>query len=153
MNVNNCPFCLPEIENATFAKSENFRAVYNLAPVFPGHVLVMPKKHIKSFIEIGEDLLTEMVVFSQKVVKTLKISFNCEAFDWTIQDGKHAGQSVEHMHLHIIPRYENDLPDPGDWYPILQQKQIEIIDSFSRPKLQKDDLKTIVKKLREDYKF
>jgi len=144
-----CPFCSPFVHPVTFAESENFRAIYNLAPVLPGHVLIVPKKHINSFLELSEDESIEMVVFSRKIIKTLKHVFKSDSFDWTIQEGKPAGQSIEHMHLHIIPRFEGDMPEPGDWYPALIGKVPELIDSVSRPKLNTEQMKIIVKKLMD----
>jgi bis(5'-adenosyl)-triphosphatase len=146
-----CPFCSPDIVNASFAESENFRAIYNLAPVLPGHVLVIPKTHIVGFLDISKELTIEMVLFSRKIIRTLQKAFTCESFDWTIQDGKPAGQTIEHMHLHIIPLYENDLPEPGGWYPAVIKSTDEFIDSLSRSKISEAQMKIIVDKLKNYY--
>jgi bis(5'-adenosyl)-triphosphatase len=149
MPAENCPFCPPRAEAVTFAESENFRAVYNRAPVLPGHVLVIPKKHIRGFLEIEESLLVEMISFSRKVIKVIAQVFKSDAFDWTIQDGKPAGQTIEHMHIHIIPRHEKDFPEPGDWYPALEKKVPEIIDSLLRPRLNDKEMKTVIDHLKK----
>ena len=142
-----CPFCSPTVQAACFAESENFRAIYNIAPILPGHSLVIPKKHISSFMEIPDNLMTEMIIFSRKIIRVLNQAFGTNSYDWTLQEGIPAGQIIEHMHLHIIPRKTDDLPQPGDWYPLLKQKEDAMIDSFKREKYSKDEMQKIVKKL------
>ncbi len=145
-----CPFCDPSIEFATFGKSGHFRAVYNLAPILPGHALVMPKRHVTSLLDLSEEELSEMMVFSRRVVKVLLAAFGARAFDWTIQEGVEAGQSVPHLHLHLIPRKAEDLPQPGDWYPrLMDSLTIDAIDSEQRPRLHAEEMKRIVEHLRK----
>ena len=148
----NCPFCSRDIEVSVFARSGNFIALYNLAPVFPGHSLVIPSRHVHSLLELSEKEAAEMMSFSQKVTRLLLQVFGAKAFDWSVQDGEAAGQSVAHLHLHIVPRNTGDRPDPGDWYPEIAQNTAEILDSAFRPKIPPDELERIVKKLREQAK-
>jgi len=145
----NCPFCSTHIEEFVFAREGQFRAVYNIAPIFPGHTLIVPEKHIASLLELGENEVTEMILFSRKVTAMLLKVFNAEAFDWSVQDGDIAGQSQAHLHMHIVLRYPGDLPNPGDWYPLIQQNYGEILDSALRPKLKNSETERITKKLRE----
>lgn len=146
-----CPFCSPYIDNSVFAQSTNFKAVYNIAPILPGHTLIISNNHISRFLEIEDSLMEEMIVFSRKVMKTLSKAFKTESFDWTLQEGVEAGQTVDHMHIHIIPRHEKDLASPGDWYPRLKSNESNIIDSLTRPKLTGSELLSIVKYLKEIY--
>ncbi|MBN2487133.1 MAG: HIT family protein [Bacteroidales bacterium] len=147
----NCPFCPPLAELTTFAETPCFRALYNIAPVLPGHSLVVPKEHIRSMLGLNENLLYEMVVFSRKIVQVLMKAFSCQSFDWTIQDGTEAGQTIEHLHLHIIPRHSNDLAAPGDWYPAMLQNETAIIDSALRQKINQAEMVKIVSFLKETY--
>ena len=145
-----CPFCDTSIETTTFAESDGFRAVYNLSPILPGHSLVMPKRHVESLLDLSEAELGEMMIFARKVVKTLLKAFQGQAFDWTIQEGEAAGQSLPHLHLHLIPRKAEDLPQPGDWYPLLvDHLNIEAIDSEKRPRLSREEMERIVGHLQE----
>jgi bis(5'-adenosyl)-triphosphatase len=143
-----CPFCDPSIEDAVFARSEHFLALYNLAPIFPGHSLVIPRRHILSVMELTSEELTEMVLFIRKVTELLIQEFRAEAFNWSVQDREAAGQSVAHQHTHIVLRYPGDLPEPGDWYPRIQQNYGEILDSKFREKLSRPEMQQIVEKLR-----
>ncbi len=145
-----CPFCAPEIEEATFAESEHFRAVYNLSPILPGHSLVIPKWHVQSLLELTDEELGELMVFSRRVVENLLAAFHARAFDWTIQEGVEAGQTVPHLHLHLLPRVEKDLPQPGDWYPLLRDyANSNVIDSEERLKISKAEMDRIVEHLRK----
>ena len=144
-----CPFCQSGIRETFFLESTNFMAVYNIAPVFPGHAMVIPKAHITGLLLIPEEEITEMVKLSRKVIRILQEAFHANGFNWTIQEGEEAGQTIEHLHMHIIPRKPGDLKCPGDWYPLLKKFYSENIDSKFRPKISAGDMKRIVMKLKE----
>jgi bis(5'-adenosyl)-triphosphatase len=143
-----CAFCQKDVQENNFAESENFLAIYNVAPILPGHSLIIPRWHVHSLMELSEQELCEMTVFARNVVKVLMKAFGHTAYNWTIQEGVEAGQTVPHLHLHLIPRKERDLPQPGDWYPLLEQSEIELIDSDARPKISFDEMKVIATKLK-----
>ena len=88
-------------------------------------------------------------MFSRDTTKILLSVFKSSGFDWTIQEGEEAGQSIPHLHLHLIPRRQNDLSQPGDWYPLVKESEAEIIDSEARPRLSANEMKVIVSKIRE----
>jgi bis(5'-adenosyl)-triphosphatase len=143
-----CPFCGSNIESTIFARSEHFLAIYNIAPILPGHVLIIPRKHIQSAMEMADSELSEMMAFTKKVTKLLLSIFNVDAFNWSMQENAAAGQSIAHLHFHILPRYPGDLPEPGDWYPKIQTNYEVMLDSENRNKLSKREMSQIIKKLR-----
>ena len=143
-----CPFCDKSVLKAAFAESKNFIAVYNLAPILPGHSLIVPKRHIESILVLTENEISEMMIFSRKVTSLLLKVFNAEAFDWSVQDQEAAGQTIPHLHMHIVPRFEGDLKNPGDWYPEIRGNNKELLDSFQRNKLSSDEMEQIISKLR-----
>ena len=147
--ISDCPFCYPLVLKACFAESNNFRAIYNIAPILPGHSLIAPKNHYQSFLELPDAYLTELILFSKDIAQFLNKTFNTTSFDLTIQDGVPAGQSIPHLHIHIIPRHAGDLSTPGDWYPRLIESTQENIDSDNRPKLNSEELQSIVSHLKE----
>jgi bis(5'-adenosyl)-triphosphatase len=149
LGVENCPFCNTHVLDAEFAESENFRAIYNRAPILAGHSLVIPKRHVTSLMDLNELELCEFVAFGRKSLKILLRAFDARSFDWSIQEGKEAGQTVPHLHLHLIPRKPNDLARPGDWYSELCKSQPGILDSESRAKLTPDQMKEAVTNLRK----
>ncbi|MCG8700188.1 MAG: HIT family protein [Bacteroidales bacterium] len=144
-----CPFCMPGVKKSLFAESENFRAIYNIAPILPGHSLIIPKTHYEAYLDIPDYQLLELVQFQRTVMNKLEKAFKPDGFDITVQDGVCAGQTVNHTHVHIIPRYENDMPNPGDWYPKLEKNQKKIIDSVSRANLNDQQMKDIIEMLKK----
>jgi bis(5'-adenosyl)-triphosphatase len=147
----NCPFCPPNVERTKFAGSNNYLAIYNIAPILPGHVLIVPKKHIQRFLETDDSLFAEMMKFTKQIIRLLEKVFHAEGFDFTIQDGGPAGQTIEHLHAHLVPRKSGDLSDIGGWYPAISQKEKEFLDSFSREKIDDLHMQKIVTHLRAQY--
>lgn len=101
-------------------------------------------------MDLDENELSRMMVFTRKVSSMLMKTFKAEAFNWSLQDGMAAGQTVPHLHLHIVLRYANDMPNPGDWYPKIAANTDEILDSAFRPKLAAGVMAGIVQRLREE---
>jgi len=140
-----CPFCSAEIENQVFLGTESLMAVYNIAPILPGHSMVIPRRHVETIFDLNENELAEMFRFSRKVTELLMKVFDCEGFDWSLQESEAAGQSVAHLHLHIIPRKPGDLARPGDWYAQLEeQRRSAMIDSPGRRPLSSDEIKHVI---------
>jgi bis(5'-adenosyl)-triphosphatase len=148
-----CTFCEDKILDIAFAKSINFLAIYNLAPIFPGHTLIIPVNHIESVLELQSEELNEMIMFTRSVTTILLRTFKAEAFNWSVQDKEAAGQTIAHLHMHIVLRFKDDLPDPGDWYPKIQNNHSEILDSASRQRHTPDEMHQIVDLLRKESKM
>lgn len=148
-NNSNCPFCSVNVNETVFTESENFRAIYNIAPILPGHSLIISKRHLQSLMDLSDSELCEMMTFGRDVVRILLRAFDTSAFNWTVQEGEEAGQTIPHLHMHLIPRERNDLPQPGDWYPLLRKSQSEVIDSDSRPRLTPHEMKEIVNRIKQ----
>jgi bis(5'-adenosyl)-triphosphatase len=144
----NCHFCREEIIRKSFCSTDRFSAFYNIAPILPGHSLIIPNKHYESLLDLSEDELSEMMVFARKVTSVLKTFFNCDGFDWTIQDGVSAGQTVPHLHLHIIPRKPLDLPESNGWYSKIPQSEEGILDSENRARLTDKEYAEITERLK-----
>ena len=145
----NCPFCRLNRNTQAFATSPNFMAVYDISPMLPGHTLIIPFEHIESLHDLEEDKLAEFFLFARKVTKGLCEFLDTDAFDWSIQEKEEAGQSVSHLHLHIIPRTKNDLPNASDWYPLLMEhNKQQVIDSAQRPRFTETEFREITEKLR-----
>ncbi len=147
--VPGCPFCDPGILGATFLETEHFRAVYNISPILPGHSLVIPKWHVASYMDLTAPELTEMMLLIQRGCRVLENVFQTKGFNLALQEELIAGQSVPHLHFHIIPRKTGDLPEPGGWYPKLQQEFYKgVIDNTQRPRYTAAELGQIAGHLR-----
>ncbi len=144
----NCPFCKSTIDECVFLESEYFKVIYNIAPVLPGHSLVIPVHHYTEFVELNDELLLEFMLLTREGIKVLCKAFNTKAFDLSLQEKPEAGQTIEHLHLHIVPRLTNDLPRPGSWYPLVHKNDDEIMDIERRQRLSDAEMSIIVEKLR-----
>ncbi|MBX5439656.1 MAG: HIT family protein [Thermoflavifilum sp.] len=143
-----CPFC-QKTPAEYFATSARFAAIYNVAPIVPGHSLVIPKQHVESLFDLPDDVFAEMMHFSRRVMQFLCAYFHTDAFDWAIQEKPAAGQSIAHLHMHLIPRYENDLPLPGDWYVRMVASDQQQIDVHHRSRLSGKTLQEITAQLKQ----
>lgn len=81
-------------------------------PVSPGHTLIIPKRHVGSFFDITEEERTAMFALLERAKTALQAELAPPAYNIGINDGAAAGQTVPHLHMHLIPRFEGDLPDP-----------------------------------------
>jgi histidine triad (HIT) family protein len=73
-----------------------------------GHTLVVPKKAYKNIYEMPEDLLSKVIIVTQKVAKAIELAFNPKGLNILNNTNEIAGQTVFHFHVHIIPRYEKN---------------------------------------------
>ena len=109
--MSDCPFCTlprPRILRA----SDLGLVVRDAFPISPGHTLIIPKRHIGSFFDLSSDEREDLMslVFTAKA--ELAAEFKPDGFNIGINDGPVAGQTVPHLHIHLIPRYKGDMADP-----------------------------------------
>ena len=142
-----------DVSHSVFAKSDNAIAIYNIAPIVPGHVMLVPLRQVESLKEFSEEELASFFSFARTITNFLVEEFNAAGFDWIIQDGRAAGQTVPHLHLHIIPRHEGDFPEPGDWYPALEKSKEITIDSENRYRLTIEETEKIVSHLKQRWSY
>lgn len=140
-----CPFCPPEVDRTVFAEADGFRALVNLRPILPGHGLVVPARHVERLMELEPDEAAVLARVARSISGRLMRVFRASGIDWTLQDGAEAGQTVMHLHLHLIPRWPRDFPEPGDWYPAL--RAVQEGGSDGRPPLGEADLEVIRRRL------
>lgn len=143
-----CPFCRKTATDF-FLETKSFAAIYNIAPILPGHSLVIPRRHVESLFELTDSELAEFMRLGRDVARLLKQVLQTDAFDWAIQEKEAAGQSVAHLHMHVVPRRIGDLPNPGDWYQALEKNAQLPIDSASRNRLSRTEMDAITSRLKE----
>jgi diadenosine tetraphosphate (Ap4A) HIT family hydrolase len=81
-------------------------------PVSPGHTLVIPKRHVGSFFELDDAERQGLVDLLETAKHTLDAEHRPDAYNMGLNDGPAAGQSIPHVHMHLIPRYAGDCADP-----------------------------------------
>lgn len=95
-------------------------AMVNLRPIVPGHVLVCSTRVTPLLSDLEDDEYDDLWRAVRVVEKVLKQQYKCDAFNVAVQDGAGAGQSVSHVHVHILPRYCGDLERNDDVYDQLE---------------------------------
>ncbi|NLY38497.1 MAG: HIT family protein [Firmicutes bacterium] len=105
-----CIFC--SIDRETLAENELAFAILDRFPAATGHSLVIPRRHVLTMDELtGEEALALFALIRQ--VKTLlRERFGPDGFNIGINEGEAAGQTVMHLHIHIIPRTRGDVENP-----------------------------------------
>lgn len=93
----------------------------NVKPVVPGHVLVSPVRVVKRFAELTEEEVSDLFCSTQKIAEVVEKEFKGTSLTISIQDGPEAGQSIEHVHVHILPRRKGDFINNDDIYKVLQE--------------------------------
>ena len=104
----NCIFCDLDKEKYLISNELAF-AIYDKFPVNRGHILVMPKRHMSSLFEMKEDEILFIYKLLDTCKKILDEEFKPDGYNVGINIGEYAGQSIFHLHVHLIPRYYGDV--------------------------------------------
>lgn len=107
----NCPFCDIR-EERIVAKARHALAVEDQHPVSRGHTLVVPKVHTETLFTQSTYIQADVWSLVARVRSKLQSRFNPDGFNVGLNDGQAAGQTMEHAHIHIIPRFDDDVADP-----------------------------------------
>ena len=106
-----CPFCsLPK--ERIFLSNEFAYAIKDGFPVSDGHTLIIPRRHIASWFDTTDEERQELFKLLSLGKEILAEEYSPDGFNIGINDGPPAGQTVPHLHIHLIPRYKNDQEDP-----------------------------------------
>ena len=105
-----CVFC--QNDRSILAENKLSLAFMDGFPVSKGHSLVIPKRHIVSIWEMTDEEYADAFCLVKKVKEVLEEKFKPQGFNIGVNCGEAAGQSVFHAHIHIIPRYTGDVPNP-----------------------------------------
>ena len=109
--MSDCIFCKilsGEIPSATVYEDDEFKAILDRFPSNKGHVLILPKTHVANIFEIDPDLAGRLFKLAAKIAPVMKETFGFENMNIVQNNGPVAGQTVNHLHVHLIPRYEGD---------------------------------------------
>ncbi|WP_245579372.1 HIT family protein [Chitinilyticum aquatile] len=88
------------------------KAILDGFPVSPGHSLIIPHRHVSSFFELTSSEREALILLLDETKQALQEEFKPDGYNIGINDGPAAGQTVAHLHIHLIPRYSGDLADP-----------------------------------------
>ena len=111
IKMGNCIFCKivqGEISSKRIYEDEKFLVILDVAPVARGHALVLPKEHAANIYELPDQTASEAFILAKRMAGLMKDKLKCDGLNILQNNGETAGQTVEHFHLHVIPRYEGD---------------------------------------------
>jgi diadenosine tetraphosphate (Ap4A) HIT family hydrolase len=106
-----CPFCSPENELVA-RQSQYGLVIIDPFPVSPGHLLVVPRRHVASFYDLDPFEQADLVQLIGIARRLAAADREPDGFNIGLNDGRAAGQTVMHCHWHVIPRYDGDVDDP-----------------------------------------
>lgn len=108
---NDCIFCAiaaGEIPSFKVYEDDLALAYLDINPFAKGHTLVIPKGHAANLIEADDATLAELIVRVKKIAAHIKAKLGCDGFNILQNNGEAAGQTVRHIHFHIVPRWSGD---------------------------------------------
>lgn len=112
MKTLSCPFCeVPEKKRVV--ENRLAIAIFDQYPVQKGHLLIIPKRHVSSYFETTEDEILAMHRMMQEGKSFLDKKFKPDGYNIGVNIGKYGGQTIFHLHIHLIPRYQGDIEHPA----------------------------------------
>jgi diadenosine tetraphosphate (Ap4A) HIT family hydrolase len=114
MTTTNCLFCdrFNSEKHLIITDNEFAYSGWDINPVSEGHALIVPKRHVLSFFELSDDEVLAIYELARETKEIIDAKYHPDAFNIGINDGEAAGRTVHHLHLHLIPRYAGDVPEP-----------------------------------------
>jgi ATP adenylyltransferase len=108
-----CPFCavpeLPDEDGLVVARGEVVYAVLNLYPYNPGHLMVLPYRHVADYTDLTPAETVELGTFTQRAMRAVREASGAHGFNIGMNQGSVAGAGIAaHLHQHVVPRWGGD---------------------------------------------
>jgi len=113
--MDNCIFCkiaARTIPAEIIYEDDACVAFLDIRPRSPGHAMVIPKKHARDLLELAPELVGPLFLGVKRAAEKIKNALKPDGFTYGINQGRASGQEVDHLHIHIIPRYHDDAGGP-----------------------------------------
>lgn len=124
MNEKECIFCNLDPNREIIAQNDLALAFFDAFPVNPGHALIIPKRHVADYFDLTADEVAAMQALLREVKTIVEKRFNPDGYNIGVNVNAAAGQSVFHVHMHLIPRYKGDVENPkGGVRGVIPSKQ------------------------------
>ncbi|KAI8990823.1 Bis-triphosphatase [Mycotypha africana] len=141
-------------ESQIFFKSKLTVGIVNLKPIAAGHVLVVPKRNTPRLGDLSTEETVDLMLSARKIGNVVENHYNCTSLTMTIQDGPQAGQTVPHVHMHIIPRKKGDWENNDDIYQELEDsKKSKGVDNEEREPRSLEEMSQEAKELRAYFQY
>ncbi len=111
MKKDGCIFCMianGQIPSATIYEDEDFRAILDIAPAHKGHTIILPKEHFDNLYETEDAFAAKILPVAKRIAKAQKKVLGCDGVNILQNNEPAAGQTVFHLHVHVVPRYNDD---------------------------------------------
>lgn len=106
-----CPFCVVD-DDRKFLSTNQVIGIWDGFPVSPGHALLIPRRHVATWFEATLEEQQALVSAIAAARTAIELKHTPDGYNIGINSGETAGQTVQHLHVHVIPRYEGDCADP-----------------------------------------
>lgn len=124
MNNSQCIFCNLSKDKEIITENDLAIAFYDSFPVNPGHVLIIPKRHVANYFDLTVEECAAMQALLKVVQTKVEECFHPDGYNIGVNVNAAAGQSVFHVHMHLIPRFNGDVEDPkGGVRGVIPSKQ------------------------------
>ncbi|CDS11410.1 hypothetical protein LRAMOSA03673 [Lichtheimia ramosa] len=140
------PHVIPEAQ--VFFKSKFCIGLVNLKPITPGHVLVVSRRNVPRVKDLNPEEIADIMISAQTIGNVVEKQFGCTSLTTVIQDGPQAGQTVPHVHMHVIPRRMGDWANNDDIYEELGGKSKVRVDNEEREPRSAEEMKKEAEWLR-----
>lgn len=120
-----CIFCNYLNNKDYIAENELAFAIYDTFPVNKGHVLIMPKRHFASYFDATQEEIQAFYSLTNEIKELLDDELKPDGYNIGINIGEAAGQTIFHLHIHIIPRYKGDVENPRGGIRKLKRPLVE----------------------------
>ncbi len=107
-----CPFCNIDLSREVIAEVPKVIAIYDSYPVSKGHALIIPKRHCQDYFNLTTEEQSACWAMVNEVEHILNEKFTPDGFNIGINVNEAAGQTINHVHIHLIPRYFGDVDEP-----------------------------------------
>jgi diadenosine tetraphosphate (Ap4A) HIT family hydrolase len=106
-----CPFCTVSRHNIVAENTHSY-AIYDKFPVQQGHMLFIPKRHVETFFDASPEETASIFELMRECKAMLDETYHPDGYNIGVNVGVYGGQTIPHLHVHLIPRYKGDVPDP-----------------------------------------
>ncbi|MBU1178237.1 HIT family protein [Patescibacteria group bacterium] len=109
--MSDCIFCKiikGEIPSSKVYEDDAVLAFLDIHPINYGHTLVIPKEHHETVVDLSDNLLQEVILQVKRIGQAVMAGLRVDGFNIGLNNGRAAGQEVDHVHFHVIPRLSND---------------------------------------------
>ncbi|MBD3187112.1 HIT domain-containing protein [Candidatus Bathyarchaeota archaeon] len=99
----------PDVKACILYQDKDLFIIPNIYPYNPGHLMIVPADHVERMRDLSKELTQKITGFIKQAQDVLEEQFGCTSFNIGINEGPHSGQSIKHLHVHLVPRFKSEL--------------------------------------------